>query len=328
MRPLLVLAILLLGVCSAAPEPEYSVLTMASARRDEGSFSLLEIKSSTGKTDRLALFVPPQVQASPQSAGGSSEEYQFDAEQEADEHGDTRDAQGVSIDQLCTALLTSAQDNNLPVAFFANLIWQESRLRNDVVSPKGAQGIAQFMPKVAVESGLEDPFDPMQALPASARLLSGLRQQFGNLGFVAAAYNAGAHRVSQWLQRHRTLPRETQGYVRQITGRSVEQWKKTPPSDAALHFTRRLPCRDLPAFAELEQAQAQQPEIQTAAAETDVAEQPSPGRVLRRHFRHGFASRWRVHRPAAHEAVHTARAHHQHGGRREARHHNRRHKNA
>ena len=128
----------------------------------------------------------------------------------------------LSLDDLCNALYTSAQDNDLPVAFFANLIWQESRLRDDAVSRKGALGIAQFMPETAAETGLDNPFDPLQAIPASARFLRELRQQFGNLGFVAAAYNAGAHRVVEWLKHRGSLPRETRGYVARVTGLSVE----------------------------------------------------------------------------------------------------------
>ncbi len=94
----------------------------------------------------------------------------------------------------------------MPVPFFANLIWQESRLRDDAVSRKGALGIAQFMPETAAETGLDNPFDPLQAIPASARFLRELRMQFGNLGFVAAAYNAGAHRVTEWLEHRGSLP--------------------------------------------------------------------------------------------------------------------------
>lgn len=111
------------------------------------------------------------------------------------------------------------------------------------------------MPKVAVEVGLHDPFDPHQALPASARFLRALREQFGNLGFVAAAYNAGAHRVADWLDHHRALPQETKTYVMRVTGRSAEAWRKSTLPDSQLTFVRPLPCRHLPAFADLEQAQ-------------------------------------------------------------------------
>ena len=47
------------------------------------------------------------------------------------------------------------------------------------------------MPGTAAERGLSDPFDPEQAIPKAAELLSELRTRFGNLGLAAAAYNAG-----------------------------------------------------------------------------------------------------------------------------------------
>jgi len=181
--------------------------------------------------------------------------------------------QPASLDNLCNTLFTSAQDNNLPVPFFANLLWQESRLRDDVVSKKGAQGITQFMPKVAVETGLTNPFDPMQAIPASAHFLQRLRLQFGNLGFVAAAYNAGAHRVIEWLERRASLPRETRDYVVRVTGLSVEVWKTMPIDNTALTFVPHLPCRSLPAFANVEQERLQQAELEHAKGAPAANEQ-------------------------------------------------------
>ena len=67
-------------------------------------------------------------------------------------------------------------------------------------APKGAQGIAQFMPATAADTrGLDDPFEPKSAIVHSASLLADLRQEFGNFGLAAAAYNAGAERVRGWL---------------------------------------------------------------------------------------------------------------------------------
>mgnify|MGYP003941924895 CR=1 FL=1 len=61
----------------------------------------------------------------------------------------------------------------------------------------------------------------MQALPKAAEYLRELRDEFGNLGLAAAAYNAGPGRVRGWLDGARTMPDETQRYVQAITGRSV-----------------------------------------------------------------------------------------------------------
>ena len=52
-----------------------------------------------------------------------------------DPDADTDDDATESVDGLCTTLLASAQDNNLPVQFFANLIWQESELHRDCREP-------------------------------------------------------------------------------------------------------------------------------------------------------------------------------------------------
>lgn len=125
---------------------------------------------------------------------------------------------------VCRLIENAARANRLPVGFMTRVIWRESSFRSGVVSPAGAEGIAQFMPQTAQERGLADPFDPEQAIPKAARLLADLRRQFGNLGVAAAAYNAGAARVSLWLHGEAGLPAETRAYVRFVTERSAEEW--------------------------------------------------------------------------------------------------------
>jgi soluble lytic murein transglycosylase-like protein len=296
MRPIVTLAILLLGLKAAFPQVEFGAkfgslaelpfgdakfqdrvpatdddlsssdvdATGAIGEAENSQFEiraltfgpLQESASEAKKSDRLlALLTPLAIAASDtahdQDEATSEPPPPTPATTNADADANVAD----SIGGLCHALMTSAQDNDLPVPFFANLIWQESRLQRDSISRAGALGIAQFMPEVATEVGLADPFDPRQAIPASARFLKVLRQQFGNLGYVAAAYNAGAHRVGEWLDRRRALPQETRTYVLRVTGRSAETWRKSPPNESKLGFEHELPCRVLPAFAELEQAQ-------------------------------------------------------------------------
>src|SRR5258708_19748478 len=100
--------------------------------------------------------------------------------------------------------------------------------RPSSVSRAGAQGIAQFMPGSARWRGLSDPFEPTEALYESARWLGELRDQFGNLGLAAAAYNAGPRRIRDWIAGRGQLPRETRAYVRIITGRAAESWVGVP----------------------------------------------------------------------------------------------------
>jgi soluble lytic murein transglycosylase-like protein len=132
----------------------------------------------------------------------------------------------MSADELCAIMREVASEFNLPAPLFTRLIYQESGFRNETVSRAGAQGIAQFMPGTASERGLEDPFDPLQALPASADFLRELVGRFGNFGLAAAAYNGGPRRVKDWLAGRARLPKETRDYVLRITGRKPEHWAK------------------------------------------------------------------------------------------------------
>jgi Transglycosylase SLT domain len=125
---------------------------------------------------------------------------------------------------VCQTIADAAAANGLPANFLARLLWTESGFRSSAISPAGAIGVAQFMPQTAAEQGLADPRDPLEAIYHAARLLIELDRHFGNLGLAAAAYNAGAARVTKWLQGQSELPLETEVYVRAITGRRAEDW--------------------------------------------------------------------------------------------------------
>jgi hypothetical protein len=179
---------------------------------------------------RLLLFAAVAVSGCPALASDVGEDPKPVQQPPSDNNGqpaenhDTKQTKEPAAPlNLCDALGAAAA-NELPVDFFARLIWQESRFKPDAISRKGAQGIAQFMPATARASGLENPFNALDAITKSGQLLRDLRREFGNLGLAAAAYNAGSGRVHDWLSSHRQLPRETRAYVRIVTGRSVEEW--------------------------------------------------------------------------------------------------------
>ena len=150
-----------------------------------------------------------------------------------------------SREEVCDTLEQSAQANNLPVPFFIRLLFQESRFQPEAVSAAGAEGVAQFMKETSADRGLENPYDPVQAIPASARLLRDLKQQFGNLGLAAAAYNAGPKRIQDWLAKKGKLPEETEGYVKTITGRPAQNWKAAAASAPAMKLPRHAPCQEI-----------------------------------------------------------------------------------
>jgi uncharacterized membrane protein YeaQ/YmgE (transglycosylase-associated protein family) len=149
-----------------------------------------------------------------------------------------------SREEICDALVQSALNNDLPVPFFIRLLYQESTFRPAAISSAGALGIAQFMPETAAHRRLDNPFDPAQAIPASARLLRDHYRRFGNLGLAAAAYNAGPRRVDDWRAKKGPMPQETQDYVKAITGFPVESWTMPLAGGPALKVPQGAPCQE------------------------------------------------------------------------------------
>jgi hypothetical protein len=182
------------------------------------------------------------------------------------------DAPQLSNDEMCTTLIEVARANELPVGFFTNLIWRESRFDHVAISRVGAMGIAQFMPDVADALRL-DAFDPREALPASGRLLRTLRARFANLGLIAAAYNAGPKRVLDWLAARASLPKETRDYVNLITGRSVEEWRNAKPKTVVFDVPRQVPCHRIATFSSVEQAERAAQALKLAEEKKKLAEE-------------------------------------------------------
>lgn len=150
------------------------------------------------------------------------------------------------IEAVCLAVAREAIANKIPAVFFARLIWQESRFNPSAQSYKGAQGIAQFMPATARSRGLANSFEPFGAVHHSAQWLAELRDQFGNLGLAAAAYNAGPSRVQSWLWGHASLPYETERYVRIVTGHSAGEWLHSDfKEDDEKPSFKFIPCNEI-----------------------------------------------------------------------------------
>jgi hypothetical protein len=145
--------------------------------------------------------------------------------------------------EVCEALASAALTNDVPAPFFIRLIWQESGFRQSIISPAGAIGVAQFMPETAAEHGLDDPFNPLQAVRASARLLRDLIKQFGNLGLAAAAYPAGPRRVQDWLDKRGKLPQETQDHRQEGRGLEDQDGERRAAAGAG---ARAVPARGRP----------------------------------------------------------------------------------
>jgi hypothetical protein len=71
---------------------------------------------------------------------------------------------------------------------------------------------------------------------------------------AAAAYNAGPQRVRDWLAGKRTLPSETQSYVRIVTGHSVQEWARPEQVVLAITIPREMSCGETAKMAERPQS--------------------------------------------------------------------------
>lgn len=83
------------------------------------------------------------------------------------------------------------------------LVWKESQFHIEVVSPRGAVGLMQVMPRTAEHFGAGNMIDPEENISTAVKLLDRLQKMFRNdaenstelMKFTLAAYNAGEGRL-------------------------------------------------------------------------------------------------------------------------------------
>ncbi len=178
--------------------------------------------------EQLAAFVTGDIVPLPRALAAEAPERRCTA--------DGRHCIGLAsyVRDVCRTIEATAREATLDPHFFARLLWKESLFDAGAVSPKGAQGIAQFMPGTAELRGLADPFNPAEALRTSARYLAELTGELGNVGLAAVAYNGGEARAARFMAREGGLPDETRNYVQAITGHPAETWRDAPPESPDL----------------------------------------------------------------------------------------------
>ena len=105
----------------------------------------------------------------------------------------------------------------VPASWIAEVMQVESRGYANAVSPKGAIGFMQVMPRtyaaLAARHGLgPDPWNPHDNIMAGAAYLREMFDRYGAAGMLAA-YNAGPARWEDHLSGARPLPDETIRYL-------------------------------------------------------------------------------------------------------------------
>jgi hypothetical protein len=120
-------------------------------------------------------------------------------------------------DPYAAPITEAAQRFRIPVTWIRAIMRIESHGDQYAVSPKGAMGLMQLMPKtwamLRVRYGLgNDPFNPRDNILAGVAFLREMHDRYGSPGFLAA-YNAGPGRYEDYRDRHRPLPTATIAYI-------------------------------------------------------------------------------------------------------------------
>jgi len=143
-------------------------------------------------------------------------------------------------------VMQAAKETGLNPASIWGVIRQESLFNRQALSPAGARGLMQLMPNTAkmvakqikLHTGHQALFSPAVNIRLGSRYLADMKSRFGDsLALAAAAYNAGPHRVSQWLERTpfdssdiwiETIPyNETRRYVQHVIAyTTVYEWRR------------------------------------------------------------------------------------------------------
>jgi soluble lytic murein transglycosylase-like protein len=133
---------------------------------------------------------------------------------------------------VAAAIRDSASRHALSQALIAAVAWQESRMRQDAVSPKGARGVMQLMPATA--HGLQvNARDLTANVDGGTAYLAQMLDRFdGDIIKTLAAYNAGPEAVERY---HGVPPYpETQAYVSAVMNRLANS-AESDSTDGKVH---------------------------------------------------------------------------------------------
>lgn len=121
---------------------------------------------------------------------------------------------------ITAAIRNAGAHHALSQALIAAVAWQESHMRQDAISPKGARGVMQLMPATASDLQV-NAGDISSNVDGGAAYLARMLDRFdGDIIKSLAAYNAGPEAVERY---HGVPPYpETQAYVSAVLNRLAD----------------------------------------------------------------------------------------------------------
>lgn len=124
------------------------------------------------------------------------------------------------LKEYSSTFISAAQHYHVSPYLLEAVAAQESGFDAQAVSPKGAQGMMQFIPSTAAHYGLTNPFNATESIWAGAHYIHHLMVEFnGNVSLALAGYNAGGQAVKNagWQIPHF---RQTEKYVPEVLERA------------------------------------------------------------------------------------------------------------
>jgi hypothetical protein len=108
--------------------------------------------------------------------------------------------------ELASAIIDESRSAGIDPFLVMSVIKHESRFDPAAVSPKGAAGLMQLMPRTFAKVGCDlradcspDIFDPVANVSAGIRYLGRLKERFKDPLLYVAAYRTGPERVKRYL---------------------------------------------------------------------------------------------------------------------------------
>ncbi|MCU0824946.1 MAG: lytic transglycosylase domain-containing protein [Leptospira sp.] len=122
--------------------------------------------------------------------------------------------EGSKSSEILETIERIATEQGIDPKLVKAIVKAESNFKPNAVSPKGAMGLMQLMPKTAEALGVEEPFNPEDNITGGVTYLKSLFREFKDPTKAIAAYNAGPGAV----RKYGAVPpyRETKEYVEKV----------------------------------------------------------------------------------------------------------------
>jgi hypothetical protein len=146
--------------------------------------------------------------------------------------------------QLDAYAAQAAEREGVPAAILLGIKNAGEKSGSGDTSPKGAQGVMQFMPGTAKELGITDRTDPAQSIDGAARYLRQLYDAYGSWDAAVAHYNGGGAQAAIVRGGGKPTFPETAAYLERVKKYAQEHTAQRGASDPDVVAAARVQVLD------------------------------------------------------------------------------------